>query len=147
MKKCGFSVTFFSVPKSYNVITFPEVMQMIWKRIQRFHHGKKSERKRKHHIPHGYANVRKAFRGTRQWADLIVAPANGTKSIPTAARCLTHAQFNANLFFWTSGLDNTVRSWQLQQHDFGSQISSLEYCPTGKFDQLKYQGFHRTLSF
>lgn len=40
---------------------------------------------------------------------------------------------------WTGGLDNTVRSWdlregrQLQQHDFGSQIFSLGYCPTGKF--------------
>lgn len=39
---------------------------------------------------------------------------------------------------WTGGLDNTVRSWdlregrQLQQHDFGSQIFSLGYCPTGK---------------
>jgi len=36
--------------------------------------------------------------------------------------------------FWTGGLDNTVRSWdlregkQLQQHDFTSQIFSLGYC-------------------
>lgn len=42
---------------------------------------------------------------------------------------------------WTGGLDNTVRSWdlregrQLQQHDFSSQIFSLGYCPTGKFER------------
>lgn len=41
---------------------------------------------------------------------------------------------------WTGGLDNTVRSWdlregrQLQQHDFSSQIFSLGYCPTGKYN-------------
>ncbi|XP_069504323.1 transducin-like enhancer protein 2 isoform X3 [Ambystoma mexicanum] len=40
---------------------------------------------------------------------------------------------------WTGGLDNTVRCWdlregrQLQQHDFGSQIFSLGYCPSGEW--------------
>lgn len=43
---------------------------------------------------------------------------------------------------WTGGLDNTVRSWdlregrQLQQHDFSSQIFSLGYCPTGKYQKV-----------
>ena len=38
---------------------------------------------------------------------------------------------------WTGGLDNTVRLWdlregrQIQKHDFGSQIFSLGYCPSG----------------
>lgn len=44
-----------------------------------------------------------------------------------------------HLIFIVSGLDNTVRSWdlregrQLQQHDFSSQIFSLGYCPTGEW--------------
>lgn len=58
------------------------------------------------------------FQGHTDGASCIDISADGTK-------------------LWTGGLDNTVRSWdiresrQLQQHDFGSQIFSLGFCPTG----------------
>uniref|UniRef100_A0A336KSH6 CSON014834 protein n=1 Tax=Culicoides sonorensis TaxID=179676 RepID=A0A336KSH6_CULSO len=60
------------------------------------------------------------FQGHTDGASCIDISADGTK-------------------LWTGGLDNTVRSWdlregrQLQQHDFGSQIFSLGYCPTGEW--------------
>ncbi|KAL1489976.1 hypothetical protein ABEB36_013898 [Hypothenemus hampei] len=49
---------------------------------------------------------------------------------------------------WTGGLDNTVRSWdlkegkQLQQHDFGSQIFSLGYCPIGDWLAVGMENSH-----
>lgn len=68
---------------------------------------------------HNQALVRQ-FQGHTDGASCIDISSDGTK-------------------LWTGGLDNTVRSWdlregrQLQQHDFGSQIFSLGYCPTGKY--------------
>lgn len=53
---------------------------------------------------------------------------------------------------WTGGLDNTVRSWdlregrQLQQHDFSSQIFSLGYCPTGKYNHIKQSTVERLIN-
>ncbi|XP_068276900.1 transducin-like enhancer protein 2 isoform X2 [Nyctibius grandis] len=53
------------------------------------------------------------------------------------ASCIDISNYGTKL--WTGGLDNTVRCWdlregrQLQQHDFGSQIFSLGYCPTGEW--------------